>query len=415
MSNRPHVVVVGAGFGGLRAVQALKKADVSITLIDRQNYHLFQPLLYQVATAGLAPDDIAYPIRTIVRGQKNVTFRMAEVVGVDFQTKSLKTSTGEIAYDYLVLAIGGKTNFFGMHKLAECCHGLKNLDDAVTVRNHILHMFELADQETDPEVRKALLTFVIAGGGPTGVESAGALSELIRLVLVKEYRQINFSDIRILLLEGSQKLLADMPDELGTVTTKILGQKEVEVYFDTLVTDFDGKMITLKNGKRIDTRTLLWAAGIRAEDLADSLGVKQVGAARVVVKPTLQLENHPEVFVIGDAAEVEEQPLPMIAPVAVQQADMAAENIQRVIRKERPQTFLYKDVGAMATIGRNAAVLRMGSWYFHGFWAWVLWSFVHLIRLVGFRNRLFVFVNWAWEYFCYERAVRLIFPRMVDK
>lgn len=416
MSQKPHVLVVGGGFAGLRLVQALNNVDVRITLIDKQNYHLFQPLLFQVATAGLSPEDIAYPIRAILRGQKNAVFRLAEAISIDFDAKSLKSSTGEISYDYLVLAAGGKTNFFGMDKLADACLGLKTLHDAVTVRNHILNVFELAEQEVDPEVRKALLTFVLTGGGPTGVESAGALSELIRLVLSKEYRNINFQDVRIILLEGGQRLLAGMPEELSAVTAKILTtQKRVEVCFDAVVTDFDGQVITLKNGERIHTRTLIWAAGVRAADLADGLGVKQARLARVVVKPTLQLENHPEVLVIGDLGIIEEQPLPMTATVALQQADAAAENIRKLLHKEEPAAFAYKDVGSMATIGRNAAVVRFGGLKFHGFLAWVLWKAVHVIRLVGFRNRLFVLVNWAWDYFLYERAVRLIFPPKVEK
>jgi NADH:ubiquinone reductase (H+-translocating) len=407
----PHVVVVGAGFGGLQAVRAMDTLPVRITLIDRHNYHLFQPLLYQVATAGLAAEDIAYPVRKILRQQRNADFYMTEVTGINTKTRFVQTVTGDMSYDYLILAVGGKTNFFGMESVAQHSVGLKTLQDAINARNQILRMFELAAKELDIAQRRAMLTFVIVGGGPTGVESAGALSELIRLVLKKDYPHMDFRDVRILLLEGCDRLLAGMPEPLSEVTAHILMKKKVEVRFGSLVPDFNGETISLKSGEKIAARTLIWAAGIQAEAVVNTLGVKQAWLGRVVVNSTLQLAEYPDIFVIGDAAEVEGQPLPMIAPVAIQQAAVVADNIKRSLEGEKLQPFVYKDVGALATIGRNAAVARWHRWQFHGFFAWILWLFIHLIRIVGFRNRLLVLMNWAWDYWFYDRAVRLIIPK----
>jgi NADH dehydrogenase len=411
MSEIPHVVVIGAGFGGLRAVRALEKAPVQITLIDRNNYHLFQPLLYQVATSGLAPEDIAYPVRAILQEQKNAGFLMAEVKQVDVQNRQVVTDTQMIGYDYLILAVGSQNHYFGMETVERHSMGLKSVSDAIIVRNHILRMFELAEREPDPAVRQAMLTFVIAGGGPTGVESAGTLSELIRLVLVKDYPQLNLQDVRVLLVEGTNRVLAVMPEELSKATAVILRQKNVEVRFNSLITQFDGKTIVFKDGTTIEARTLLWAAGVRAADLTDKIGVKQAGPGRIMVAPTLQIPGYPEVFVIGDAAYIENQPLPMNAPAALQQGDAAAGNVRRLMNGSPLLDFTYKDLGSMAAIGRNAAVASLGRWRFSGFLAWITWLFVHIVQLIGFRNRLIVLMNWAWDYFFFEKAVRLIIPK----
>ncbi len=406
----PKVVIIGAGFGGLWAAQALAEVPVAVTLIDQNNYHLFQPLLYQVATAALAPPDIVYPVRSIVRGQKNLTFRMAEVTGADLASRRLTTSAGTIDYDYLIVATGGVTNFFGMKSVEINGFGLKNIDDVLAIRNHILQLFELVTQEPDAQVRRAMLTFIIVGGGPTGVESAGALAELVHLVMPKDYPKIDYEEARIILMEASNRLLAGMPDELGKATAHTLAQKRVEVRFGNPVTDFDGEIVTLKDGETISACTLIWAAGIRAAGLADKLGVKQASMGRLVVKPTLQLLEYPEIMVIGDAAylEAEGQPLPMVAPVATQQARTAANNIRHLIQGQEPEEFIYKNPGVLATIGRNAAVVHMGKWQFKGFIAWVLWLVIHIVRLIGFRNRIMVLINWAWDYFFFERAVRVI-------
>ncbi|WP_425060092.1 NADH dehydrogenase-like protein [Sporomusa carbonis] len=418
MTNKlPRVVIIGAGFGGLWAARALSGAPVEVILIDQHNYHLFQPLLYQVATAGLAPEDIVYPVRTILRRQANVKFKMAEVTEADLALRRLITTAGIIDYDYLIVATGGVTNFFGMESVAKHGFGLKNIDDVLAVRNHILRLFELAAQEEDPAVRRALLTFIVVGGGPTGVESAGALAELVYLVMPKDYPDLDYDEARIILMEASNRLLAGLPVELGVVTAETLARKRVEVRFGNPVADFDGETVTLKDGETIQAHTLIWAAGIRAARLADKLGVKQAGMGRLVVKPTLQLPKHPEVMVIGDAAylESESEPLPMVAPVATQQARTAADNIRRLIGGQAPQEFVYKNPGVLATIGRNAAVAHIGKWQFKGFIAWVLWLVIHIVRLIGFRNRITVLINWAWDYFFYERAVRVIMLRPAKK
>ncbi|HNT55071.1 MAG TPA: NAD(P)/FAD-dependent oxidoreductase [Anaerolineaceae bacterium] len=407
----PHVVILGAGFGGLRAARLLARQPVRVTLVDRNNYHLFQPLLYQVATAGISPDEIAYPVRAILRRQKNLEFRMTEARRVNLVEKNLETSTGTIAYDALILAAGGQTNFYGLESIARHGFGLKTLGDATAIRNHVLSCFERATQEADATIRRALLTFVVVGGGPTGVECAGAISELIRLVLSKDYPTFNIKEARILLLEAADRLVTHLPASLGEETARSLWQKQVEVRFGAAVEDFDGQQIRLKGGEIIPTHTVIWGAGVRAADIMDTLGTTQGAQRRVAVQPTLQLEQHPEVFVIGDAALLageDGRPLPMVAPVAMQQADTAAANLMQLLKGGELQPFRYQDPGAMATIGRNQAVARLGRLEFHGFIAWLIWLVVHLMQLVGFRNRLVVLINWTWDYLFYDRSVRLI-------
>jgi NADH dehydrogenase len=407
---RPTVVVVCAGFGGLRAARALRKAPVNVLLVDRHNYHLFQPLLYQVATAGLEPEEIAKPVRAVLRGQRNFDFRLAPVTGVDFAARELATDDGPIGYDYLILATGAAANFFGLKGVEQCGLTLKDIPDAVRIRNNVLSCFEEAMFEPDAEQRRALLTFVVVGGGPTGVEMAGALSELIRLVLVKDYRRLDLKDVRILLLEAGNRLLAGFPERLSEAAASTLWKKHVEVRHGALVTGFDGRAATLKSGEVVPARTLIWAAGVQAAPLAKALGVPTAHLGRVKVEPTLQLAGHPEVFVIGDAAYLEAQgpSLPMMAPVAIQMGETVARSIRRLLAGDQAVPFVYKDPGSLATIGRNAAVARIHGVSFTGFPAWVVWLVVHIIQLIGFRNRLFVLTNWAWDYFFYDRAVRLI-------
>ena len=408
--TKPRVVVIGGGFGGIRAALTVAKFGVKVTMIDRYNYHLFQPLLYQVATAGLSVDDIAYPIRAIVKERRNIDFRLAKVTGVDFETKTVIMDTGTVNYDYLIIAAGGMTNYFGIKSVEANSFGMKTLDESVIIRNHVLSMFELAAHEKDADKRRSLLTFVIVGGGPTGVESAGALSELVYHVLTKEYHHINFKEARIVLVEASDKLLAAMPESLREATVETLISKRVEVRMCIQVTDYDGQLLTLKGGEVIPTNTVIWGAGVRATELMDNLGIEQGSMRRAVVNEYLQIPNHPEAFVIGDAAHFmqEERPLPMIAPVAMQQAEVAAKNIDSLIKNKELKKFRYKDVGSMATIGRNAAVVQMGNFKTHGFFAWAIWCFVHVLRLINFRNRAVVFSKWVWDYLVYERVVRII-------
>lgn len=412
-SKLPVVVIVGAGFGGLNAARALRNAPVRVVLLDRNNYHLFQPLLYQVATAGVSPSDIAYPVRAVFRSQTNLEFRLCEMTGADFEAQRIDTSTGPISYDYLILAPGGENNFFGVDSVARNGFGLKDLEDAIGIRNHILYAFEAASQTDDPEACEALRRFVVVGGGPTGVESAGALSELIRLVLRKDYPALELDDVSILLLEMTDELLPGFPPDLSRHAAKTLAEKNVEVRFGARVVDFDGRTVTLEGGEKILTYSLIWSAGVRAVSLLDRLGLSQARQGRVVVKPTLQVPEFPHVFVIGDAAYFEhenDKGLPMVAPVAIQQGKLAARNIQRLITGADLDVFRYQDPGSLATIGRNAAVARIKRFRFKGFVAWLVWLAVHLFWLIGFRNRLLVMINWAADYLFYERAVRLITP-----
>jgi NADH dehydrogenase len=412
-NSLPHVVIVGAGFGGLRAARALAHAPVRVTLIDKNNYHLFQPLLYQVATAGISPDEIAHPVRGILRGQKNLEFILAEVRKVDLPGKTLQTTAGEIPFDALILAVGGVTQFFGIQSLELNAFGLKNIGDATSVRNHLLTMFELANQEPDETVRKSLLTFVVVGGGPTGVETAGAISELTRLVLAKDYPRMKIEEVNVILLEAFDKLLPSFPPELSENTLKVLQKKHVDVRFGASVVDFNGARVTFKDGSVLPTQTVIWAAGVKAAPVLGSLGITLGSQGRSPVEPSLQIKEYPFAFVIGDAALLngpDGRPLPMVAPVAMQQADIAAGNVLAFLNGSPLKPFTYKDPGSMATIGRREAVARLGNLKFRGVTAWFIWLFVHLMQLVGFRNRLLVLINWAWDYLFYDRAVRMIGP-----
>ena len=411
--NIPRVIVIGAGFGGLRIARALATAPVQVILIDRNNYHLFQPLLYQVATAGLAPEDIAHPIRRILHNQKNLDFHLAEVTRVDLDRRQVFTPEGALLYDFIVLAVGGQTNFYGLEQVKKAAFELKGLNDAIAIRNHLLGQFERAAHEPDASSRQAMLTFVVVGGGPTGVECAGALSELTRLVLSKDYPTINLQDVRVVLLEAGDHLLSGMPHSLSEAAAETLWAKHVEVRFGNAVTDFDGKTIYLKSSERLPCHTLIWAAGVQAAGLTQEIPVEKGRLGQIKVTPSLQIPQHPDAFVVGDAAYLEDkngQPLPMVAPVALQEASLAAINIRLILSGQPPLNFTYQDPGALATIGRSAAVAHLGRWNFTGFLAWITWLVVHILQLIGFRNRLVVLINWAWEYIFYDRAVRLIFP-----
>lgn len=409
-STKPTVVIVGAGFGGLRLARALRRAPVRVLMLDRHNYHLFQPLLYQVATAGLEPEQIARPVRAILGRQANFDFRMVEVTAVDLNARQVQTSAGPVAYDFLVLAIGGTTNFFDRDGVRRHAFEMKDIPQALALRNHVLRCFERAMLEPDPDRRRALLTFAVVGGGPTGVETAGALAELIRLVLARDYPRLNLNDTRVLLLEAADRLLAGMPPRLSAAAAQTLWRKHVEVRFGAAVEDYDGECLSLQSGEVIPAATLMWAAGVKAADLAGRVGLPTERQGRLRVQPTLQVPDRPEVFVIGDAAYLESPagPLPMVAPVALQMAATAAANIRHLLAGTPLEAFRFRDPGSLATIGRNAAVAQLGGIGFTGFVAWVMWLVIHIIQLIGFRNKVIVLLSWAWDYFFYERGARLI-------
>jgi NADH dehydrogenase len=407
----PHVVIIGAGFAGLTAAKKLRNAPVDITLVDRNNYHLFQPLLYQVAIAGLVPSQIAYPLRTIFRRQKNLTFRMDEVTSIDFKSRFVKLNGSIIAYDFLILAVGGETNFFGLEAVQDYGFQIKDIQSAVDTRNQLLKMFEYATQDVDVEKRRAMLTFVVVGGGPTGVETAGALAELISHVMRKEYPALDIDESRVILLEAQDALIASYPDELRKATYRLLKKKNVEVLFNAKLTDYNGQRVTLEDGTEIKTETVIWTAGVKAAGITSRLGVQVAGSGRVRIEDTLQVPGHPEVYVTGDAAYFENEegePLPMLSTVAIQQGEITAKNIQRAIKGMDQRPFHYKDPGLLATIGRDAAVARIWGMSFSGFIAWLIWVVLHIYRIIGFRNRLAVLINWAWDYFFYDNQVRLI-------
>ena len=409
--HRPTVVIVGAGFGGLRVARRLRDAPLDVLILDRHNYHLFVPLLYQVATAGLEPEEIAQPIRRILRGAANARFQLAEVTRVDLEHRVLSTDLGEVGYDYLVLASGSATSFFGLDSVEQTACTLRDLDDAEMLRDRVLQAFEAATAEPDAGRRRELTTIVVVGGGPTGVELAGALAELRRHALSRDYPDLDISDARIHLLEASDRLLPGFPNRSQENAREKLVQMGVEVRLQAIVADADERGVTLKSGERVPAGVVIWVAGMRAAAVADGLPTQKGASGRIVVDQTLQLPGHPEVFAIGDIAHVGgpgERPHPMMAPVAIQQGDLVSENIKRQLAGRPQKRFRYRDRGTMVTIGRQAAVAEIFGLQFQGFVAWLIWLTVHLVWLIGFRNRLLVLVNWAWNYFTYDRGVRLI-------
>jgi NADH:ubiquinone reductase (H+-translocating) len=414
----PHVVIVGGGFGGLHAARRLKRAPVRVTLIDRRNFHLFQPLLYQVATGALSPANIAAPLRAILKRQKNTRVLLGEVTDIDLARRRVLLSDDVIDYDYLILAAGARDNYFGHDDWEIYAPGLKTVEDATDIRRRILLAFEAAERETDPETRQAWLTFVIVGGGATGVELAGAMGELAHHTLRGNFQSINPAEARILLLEGADRVLPPYVPKLSAKAAAALAKLGVTVRTGTFVTDIQQDEVTVRSGdkmERIATHTVLWAAGVRASSLSLVLskaqGVDQDRSARVIVQPDLTIPGHAEVFVIGDMAQCKDEagkPLPGVAPVAIQQGRYAADLIQKRLHGETLPPFKYKDRGSMATIGRNAAVVDLGWVRFSGFLAWLTWLFVHLMTLVLFSNRLLVFMQWAYNYITRNRSARLI-------
>jgi NADH dehydrogenase len=407
----PHVIVVGGGFGGLYAARALAGAPVAVTLLDRRNHHVFQPLLYQVATAALSPGDIASPIRWILRRQANVEVLLAEVRGVDpAGRRVLLADGGEMTYDYLILASGATHAYFGRDEWRDVAPGLKTLEDALQIRRRVLLAFERAEREEDPVKRRALLTFVVIGGGPTGVELAGALAEISRQSLARDFRNFDPGSARIVLLEGGPALLGGFPEPLRAAGRSDLERLGVEVRTGSAVTELSPGRVESGAGT-IEAATILWAAGVAASPLGATLGAAVDRAGRVVVQADLTIPGHPDVFVIGDLASIsgaDGRPLPGVAQVAIQGGRHAAANIRRAIAGEPLRPFVYRNLGNMATIGRASAIADFGWLQLKGWIAWLAWLFVHIMNLIGFRNRLVVLVQWAWAYFSYQRAVRLI-------
>jgi NADH dehydrogenase len=411
-----RVVVVGAGFAGLQAaltLAAAKSPGLEVTVIDRRNHHLFQPLLYQVAMAGLSPADISMPIRSIVGGYPGVSVRLGEVTDVDLGARVVKVDSGDVPYDYLVLACGASHSYFGHDEWEAHAPGLKTLEHATEIRRRVLLAFEKAELEPDRDKRRELLTFVVVGGGATGVELAGALGELSRHTLTREFRRVDPASTRVILIEGGPRLLPAFAPELSRSATQSLERLGVTVWTDTRVTEVDDHGVRAGD-EQVRSATVLWAAGVHASPIGRALGVQLDGSGRVPVSPDLSLASHPEVFVIGDQARClgeDGQPVPSLAPAATQQGRAAGRNILADLRGTAREPFEYFDKGMMATIGRARAVAQSGNMRLDGFIAWMAWCFVHIFYLIGFRNRLLVFVQWVWSYIRYRRGARLITDR----
>jgi NADH:ubiquinone reductase (H+-translocating) len=410
--GKPHVVIVGAGFAGLYCARALKDAPVWVTVVDRKNHHLFQPLLYQVATAALNPADIAVPTRSILRRHRNADVVLGEVTGFDLATKQVRLASGEsLEYDQLVIATGATHSYFGKPEWARYAPGLKTVEDAVEIRRRILLAFERAEREADPAEREALLTFVVVGGGPTGVELAGALTEIARHTLVADFRHIDPTSARVILLEGTPRVLPSYPEDLSESARRQLSSLGVEVRMGKLVTGIDGEGVSVGE-ERIPARTVLWGAGVAASPLARAIGVPLDRAGRVKVNPDLTIPGHDDVFVAGDlAAAVNEDGsvVPGVAPAAIQEGKHVAKAIEASLRGEPREPFRYFDKGTLSTIGRARAVgVVYRRLHLTGLVAWLAWLFVHIFFLIGFRNRFLVILSWAWQYATYGRGARLI-------
>jgi NADH dehydrogenase len=406
----PRVVIVGAGFGGLLVARTLARSPVQITLIDRQNFHTFQPLLYQVATAGLSPGEIAAPIRWIMRSRRNVEVLMSEVQDFDLARRVVKLPDGEIPYDYLVVASGASHAYFGHDEWEPFAPGLKTIQDALEIRRRVLLAFELAERLANSEKEQVQLNFVVVGGGPTGVELAGTLAEIARRALTNEFRTIDPRKTRIVLVEGGPRILPAYPEDLSRSGEEQLKRLGVEVHTSALVTNVTPGAVHMGE-TQLPAAVILWAAGVAASPLGKKLGAPVDRAGRVAVNPDLSLPGHPEVFVIGDLATLKDENgklLPGVAPVAIQEGKATAHNIAADLRGQPRKNFRYFNKGNLATIGRAAAVAEFGKIHISGFLAWLAWLFIHVFFLIGFRNRIMVLVQWAWSYFTYERGARLI-------
>lgn len=410
----PHVVIVGGGFGGLHAAKALRYAPVEVTLLDRNNYHLFQPLLYQVAMSGLGTTEIATPIRSVLGKYPNISVLLEEVTAVDLEGRRVLLAGHEaIPYDYLILAAGAKTNYFGHPEWSRHALGLKDLDDAIEIRRRVLLAYEAAEREPNEAARRRLLSFVVIGAGPTGIELAGALSELARFVLARDYRRARPEESRILVLEAADRCLLGFDERLSRMACRHLRHMGVQLRFNAQVTNVDERGVWIGD-ELVEASTVLWTAGVAPQNLAATLDVEKDRKGRIVVAPDCSIPGHPEVFAIGDIAHFrgeDGKPLPGLAPVAMQQGRAVANNIVRSVRGERRLPFRYRDKGMMATVGRSRAVVQFGRLRFDGLPAWLTWVGVHIFYLIGFRNRLLVLADWFYAYATYRRGARLITGR----
>jgi NADH dehydrogenase len=415
-SNAPiRVVIVGGGFGGLRAAKTLAcKSEVCVTLIDRHNYHLFQPLLYQVATAGLSPADIAVPIRSVIGSARNIEIVLGTVTSIDTSLKKLIYDSTEMHYDFLIVASGAMHSYFSHPEWEPLAPGLKTLEQATEIRRRVLLAYERAEIESDPIHRKALLTFVIVGGGPTGVELAGAIAEISRQTLAKDFKKIDPSQARVILIEANQRILSAFAEDLSKIATRDLEQMGVQIWTNSRVSGLTPNSVLLGN-ESIASETVIWAAGVKPSELGRFLGCDFDSLGRVKVNETLSLNNHPEVFVIGDLAHFvlpNQQSLPGLAPVALQQGEWAALNILESVHGKPYRSFKYVDKGMMATIGRKKAIMQFRGLRVSGFVAWLAWLLIHIFYLIDFKNKIFVFLNWCWSYFTFRKGARLIVDKL---
>ena len=412
----PRVVIVGGGFGGLWCVGQFKKAAVDVTLVDTRAYHTFYPLLYQVGAAELGPTAITRPIRSILRGS-GVRFRRGRVVHLDPRARVVRLADGaHIPYDKLVLAIGSVSNSFGVEGVTEYAYPLRTMPEALRLHRHILDCFEAASHETDPALRQSLLTFVVVGGGATGVEYAGALAELVRGALHQDYPGIPLREPRVVLMEAGDQLLPGMAAHLGEYADERLRDRGVNVRFGAKVAKVTADRVRLVSGNEVEAHSVIWTAGIRGDPIVEAWGLPMASGGRVAVEPTLQVAGHPDIYVVGDLAYFEgpEGPLPQVAQTAMQQGEHAGRNVLRALQRRAQEPFEFKDLGMMAVIGRSAAVAEIAGRSFTGWIAWVLWLAIHLVKLIGFRNRALVLVNWAWNYVTFPRSARLFVPRESD-
>lgn len=409
----PHLVIIGGGFAGLELVKQLKNKDIRVTLLDKNNYHTFQPLLYQVASGGLGPDGIAYPLRKIVSSCRNIIFRMAEVLSIDTVINTVHTSIGDISYDHLVIATGSATNFFGNERMARQCMQLKSIPDALDLRSDILQEFEKAVYQLGVDDKKRILNFVVVGGGPTGVETAGALAEMKNNVLPADYKELDPECMQVHLIESAPRVLAAMNEHSSAKALKFLQELGVKVQLQTQVKDYDGHQLFLSTGEVLKTETVVWSAGVKGKTITGIPDTSIAKGNRYKVNDISRVEGFDNIYAIGDVASMTGDAKypnghPMVAPVGIQQAQLLAKNIFKIIQGLKPENFIYFDKGSMATVGRHKAVFESFGIRIQGYIAWLAWMFLHLMLLVGFRNRMVVFFNWTWNYLSYQRAIRII-------